>query len=335
LIVVGAVLAGVAMTVAVWQALRRVSETVASRSALVFLLGAILLVTLPLTATTKQQELCMDYGSCSYLDSRSSIFGVVLLGLVVLGLWRGAVLRVFVAAAAGGIFAFGSLYNWQVAQQMQPYARVWERAEALACAPDLVPQKPAYVTRLIDPESKIQLVYAPWVKDSFWPLYLSRAQDWSACADDPVLAAAGARAYLPLLQRGAAPQTDLAPFLGEGWFAPEAAGTWSAQEQAQLTIVPTGLAAGARATLVIQGMMFFEGTLTRQRIMVSLDDQILLSREITAQTSDCCRFEVPLPAHDPAQEVITLTLRLPDATRPAALPDGPQLGMFLQTLALR
>jgi hypothetical protein len=242
---------------------------------------------------------------------------------------------VFVAAAAGGIFAFGSLYNWQVAQQMQPYARVWERAEALACAPDLVPQKPAYVTRLIDPESKIQLVYAPWVKDSFWPLYLSRAQDWSACADDPVLAAAGARAYLPLLQRGAAPQTDLAPFLGEGWFAPEAAGTWSAQEQAQLTIVPTGLAAGARATLVIQGMMFFEGTLTRQRIMVSLDDQILLSREITAQTSDCCRFEVPLPAHDPAQEVITLTLRLPDATRPAALPDGPQLGMFLQTLALR
>jgi hypothetical protein len=335
LIVVGAVLAGVAMTVAVWQALRRVSETVASRSALVFLLGAILLVTLPLTATTKQQELCIDYGSCSYLDSRSSIFGVVLLGLVVLGLWRGAVLRVFVAAAAGGIFAFGSLYNWQVAQQMQPYARVWERAEALACAPDLVPQKPAYVTRLIDPESKIQLVYAPWVKDSFWPLYLSRAQDWSACADDPVLAAAGARAYLPLLQRGAAPQTDLAPFLGEGWFAPEAAGTWSAQEQAQLTIVPTGLAAGARATLVIQGMMFFEGTLTRQRIMVSLDDQILLSREITAQTSDCCRFEVPLPAHDPAQEVITLTLRLPDATRPAALPDGPQLGMFLQTLALR
>jgi len=335
LILIGAVLAGMAMTVAVWQALRPVLEIVSRRSALLFLLAAILLVTLPLTATTKQQELCMDYGSCTYLDSRSSIFGVVLMAVIVLGIWRKVVLRGGVAAAAGGIFVLGSLYNWQVAQQMQRYARVWERAEALACAPDLVPENLAYVTRLIDPEGMIQLVYAPWVKDSFWPLYLSRAQDWSACADDPVLAAAGARAYLPLLQRGAAPQTDLAHYLGEGWFVPEAAGVWSAQEQVQLTIVPTELAEGARATLVIQGMMFFEGALTRQRITVLQDGQMLLSREITAPTSDCCRFEVPLLPHDPAQEEITLTLHLPDATRPAALPDGPQLGMFLQTLALR
>ncbi len=335
LILVGAVVAGVVMIVAVWQALKPVSKPASRSSALLFLLGAILVVTLPLTATTKQQQMCLE-NSCAYLDSRSSILGVVLILVLVLGTWRARAMRACVALAAGTVFCVGSLHNWQVAQQMQTYAKTWERAEALACRPDLVPQEPKHLTNLIDPEGLIKLVHTPEVKDSFWPLYLMRAQAWSGCADSPVLAAAQMGSYLPGLVRGAAPQTDLGKYLNTGWSAPELAGVWSNGQQALLNIIPQGMDEGERASLIIEAGVFLEGQMTGQEITVLQEGQVLFNANLTPQNgAACCRFEVPLLPYDLANEEITLTLNLPDARVPVTLPDRRQLGIFLRTLELR
>lgn len=328
---IGTGVAALGMAVALFAVLRRPATAVRFWSATLFLIGAMLLVTLPLTMTTKQHEFCLVHQSCAYLDSRVSIFGVVLILALAVARWQPVVLRLGVACAGAALFALGSVMNWQVTQEMRSYAEVWQRADALACHPDLAPEDPKYLTALIDPRDRVKLVYSDTIKDTFWPLYLSKASEWSDCTDDPVITAAVERSYLPLLTLGAGVTGDFRKFLGQGWSDVEPTGVWSIGQQADLRFFTEGLNARQNATLTLHGRVFSEAGLPAQTVIATQDGAALFKALIHPGEI----INIPLPPHDPDLKEIVITLQFPDARTPQTITDPRQMGWFLQGLSLQ
>lgn len=331
---VASLLAGALMACAVWQLLGRLraERPVRLGPVLGFLVFAMVLVTLPVTITTKQQAWCLQDGVCAYLDSRFSIYGVAVAAAVLALRAQAAVWRGGVALLAGLCCAAGGLHNWQVVRQMDPYTQVWQGAEALACAPDLWPARPRDMNRLINPQDRVHLIPAD-IQARFWHAYLQDAAGWSDCDAHPVLARAAARSYLPLVSPGASrPVASL--FLEGGWSAPEPQGVWSDGPQARLRVWPQEVAPGRAPVLVLEGHMMLDAATPRQRLRISQEGRVVFERVIgMAETTG--PFEVRLLPHDPDAPEVVLVLEFPDAAPPANSSDTRQLGLFLRQLGLR
>ncbi|MEM5544805.1 hypothetical protein WNY61_18900 [Sulfitobacter sp. AS92] len=340
----GTALSGLAMYAAILLTLRiPFGKKVSLAAVAAFLLISMIFVTLPVSASLKQQGWCQGTGHCAYLDSRTSILGVVLL-LAVAGVTAlqhsphrrfGELRRHLVACVTAVIFALGGLHHWHVAQDMLRYDRVWKSAQLLACTPNLVPETPAQLYDLIDPGHVV-----PFHEDEaplrFWPLYLETVRRQSDCSGTQVLQRSLAGSYLPNLR-----PEDLqniggdegSRYLGAGWSEIEDWGVWSHAEKAELIIIPKGLEPGDQAKLQLDAHMFLGPDRSAQRLIVTQNGQTLWegTRGSEGQSPDPIFRLLP---HDPAQETITLTLILPDAHAPPTGGDTRTLGIGLKGLLL-
>ncbi|UWR39440.1 DUF7024 domain-containing protein [Sulfitobacter sp. W074] len=340
----GATLSGLAMYAAIVLALRTpLGKRVPLAAVVPFLLTSMIFVTLPVSASLKQQGWCEGTGHCAYLDSRTSILGVVLL-LVVLGATVlqhskrgrfGKMPRHLMACVTASIFVLGGLHNWHVAQDMLRYDRIWKSAHLLACMPDLHPKTPAHLYDLIDPNRLVPFHEAEAPLE-FWPLYLETVRRQRDCSSTAVLQRSLAGSYLPNLRPEELQDiggTEGAKYLGAGWSNIEEWGVWSSANKAELIIIPKGLEAGDQARLQLNAHMFLAANQSVQRLIVTQNGQTLW--EGTRGSEDqSANLIFPLLPHDPAQETITLTLTLPDAHAPSSGGDTRTLGIGLKGLLL-
>lgn len=329
-----ATLAGLIMAVAGFWALARLKRPLPVLGISVYLFLGILLVTLPLSLTAKQQGWCVNGGICAYLDSRTSILGVVVILTSILTLLplELRIVRVGMAGLLGALFALTSIYNWQVSRDMRPYAVVWERGQMLSCAPDLIPATHEYRRNLIDPDKIVP------GNTHIWQQYLETIQPQTDCeADHPVLQDARNQTYLPLIAPGQEIEVRAGSgvkFLGLGWSTAEPSGVWTDNRQAELLIAPRDVSAGESASLDIRGHFYFDEMVQSQELIVRLDGEILWQGSFTPESqSPCCQIKVPLPENQD-KKLLRLELELPDAKAPESGGDQRTLGLFLKGLRL-
>jgi len=341
---VGAILSGLAIYAAIVLALRApLGKKISLAAVIPFLLISMVFVTLPVTASLKQQGWCEGAGHCAYLDSRTSILGVALLfailGVTVLQRRKGGRFekapRHLMAGVTASIFVLGGLHNWHVAQDMMRYDRIWKSAHLLACMPSLQPETPAHLYDLIDPHRRIPFHEAE-APLRFWPLYLETVRRQHDCSSTAVLQRSFVGSYLPSLWPNKLQDiggNEGAKYLGAGWSNIEEWGVWSSADKAELIIIPKGLEPGDQARLQLNAHMFLSPNRSAQRLIVTQNGQTLWegTRGSENQPSDLI---FPLLPHDPAQETITLTLTLPDAHAPSSGGDTRTLGIGLKGLLL-
>ena len=341
---VEALLAGVGIYLALRLSLRAAGlKNLALAKIVIFLFGAMVFVTLPVSASLKQQGWCEALRYCAYLDSRTTILGVVLLCVLLVNalllVFKGRpfalALRRVVAGLFASIFAIGGLHNWQVAQEMARYDEVWRDARTLACVPALAPGAPDRLYVLIDPQRVI-----PFHEDEaplgFWPLYLEWARNEDECAKAAVLTRSPTRSYLPILHPNRLQPIgggEGGKYLGEGWSEIELWGVWSDAPEAEIVFHAPSLELGEQAALRLDAHMYLDSNITSQRLIVKQDDQILWAGTRGAEDQDRSLI-IPLLPYDPSQEAITLTLRLPDAQAPLAGGETRAVGIGLKGLTL-
>jgi len=330
---------GAALSVASWIALSRLAQSHALRRGAItlYVCFAILLVTLPLSATSKLQTWCVDRDVCAYVDSRTSLLGVVLLLVIAISALplRQIVVRSSLAVLLGTTFAATSLHNWQIVKPMAAFADVWEGAEALACVPELGPKDSTDLRTLIDPAHRVRLVYAE--KKTFWPRYLMAAAEWTNCEEHPVLERARTRSYLPILTPGETHQLGAEQsrkYLGSGWSVLQHNGVWTDGPRARLHLLIRDVEPKARAKLDMAFHGFFDDTLAAQRLRISQEGVVLWDEKITRDEPEK-QITLRLLPHSPERELISLELTLPDARPPANGKDSRDLGIFLTRLGLR
>lgn len=309
----------------------------------VFLLGAMLLVTIPVSASVKHQSWCNTWDHCAFLDSRTTIIGVVLLlALLIsklLNQWQNGTIRRNLQRLVSGvfavIFAMGGLHNWNVAERMALFSEVWNNARTLACVPDLIPTSPEHLSKLIDPKKTISF-HSPDTPLVLWPLYLAVAGERNDCGKAEVLNRSLNRSYLPILLPK---QPHLigdglgGQYLGSGWSSLESWGVWSDGTEAELLISPQGLEPGEQAVLQLDAHMFIEISTMTQRLFVTQKGQTLWEGTLGPKDHNLM-ISVPLLPHDPKEDVLTLTLTMPDARAPESGGDTRQLGIGLKRLFL-
>lgn len=331
-----ATVAGFVLSLASFWALRQIKKPLPSFSIVTYMLLSILVVTLPLSLTAKQQHWCVNNGQCAYLDSRVSILGVVLICVALLSylpLQRRAVSGC-IAGLLGLAFTANSVHNWQVSRDMRPYAIAWERAQMLSCAPDLIPTTDQQRRYLIDPDG---LVLS---NQTFWQKYMSAARAWTDCdPDHPVLKDATSNVYLPDLKPGEIKRVqkgEPAVYLGTGWSHPAATGVWTDGEEAKLHFTPDGVDHVTPLSLILHGHIFLDDRTVAQRMVVRQKGEIIWEATIGKDGKpSCCTFEIPLLSREYAGEDVILTLSFPDAAAPYQKGDPRKLGLFLGALEIR
>ncbi|MBS7699817.1 MULTISPECIES: hypothetical protein [unclassified Chelatococcus] len=141
-------------------------------------------VTLPVAATLRHQSWCATAWPCAYLDTRSAFPGVAvaLVGICGWLLRFGRIMQVALAVALGLGAGTTYLYNIWVSQELTSAARVWERADALAClAPSSLPHGEALL-KAVDPRSLIS-VHPNFPQADYWRAYIaSRAENCAGAA---------------------------------------------------------------------------------------------------------------------------------------------------------
>ncbi|MBM07710.1 MAG: hypothetical protein CMH88_15405 [Oceanibulbus sp.] len=339
-----ALLSGAGIYFALRLSLRAVGvQSVALVKIVTFLLGAMLFVTLPVSASLKQQGWCEALRYCAYLDSRTTILGVVLVCVLLVNALLLAfkdhptvpVLQRGVAGLFASIFAMGGLHNWHVAQEMNRYDKVWQDARTLACVPALTPDGANRLYALIDPQRMIPF-YVDEAPLGFWPLYLEWVRNKDDCAKAAVLTRSLTQSYLPVLHPNVLQRIGGAEggkYLGEGWSEIEAWGVWSDAAKAQIVFHAPSLEPGEQAALRLDAHMYLNPNITSQRLIVKQDDQILWEGAQGPEDQDHSLI-IPLLPYNPSQEAMTLTLRLPDAQAPLAGGETRAIGIGLKGLTL-
>jgi len=341
---IGAALSAVGMYAAIILALSApFGKKVSLWAVATFLLISMIFVTLPVSASLKQQAWCDGADHCAYLDSRTSILGIALLLAVAIAAAlhrneRGKFKKIWcqlVASVTALIFVLGGLHNWHVAQDMMRHDRVWKSARLLACMPNLHPETPAHLYGLIDPGHVVPFHEAK-APLQFWPLYLETVRSQRDCTETEVLRRSLAQSYLPSLWPNDLQNVggdEGSKYLGTGWSNLEEWGVWSSAHEAQLIIIPKGLEPGEQARLQLDAHMFLGANLTAQRLIVTQRGQTLWEGSHGPENPSS-NLIFPLLPHDPEQEVITLTLTLPDAHAPPTGGDTRTLGIGLKGLLL-
>lgn len=120
--------------------------------------------------------------------------------------------------------------------------------------------------------------------------------------------------------------------LVKGWSLPEAWGTWSEGQDAELLL---RVAPGARA-IVIDALAFAMPPNLSQRVIVSINGVEAYSSRLTQVQGN--RLEIPLSAAQAAEEYLHVRLHLPDAVSPKQLgfnDDARVMGLGLKTLTVQ
>lgn len=341
---IGTVLSGFGMYAAMRMACRVAAGNGTPLGPVVlFLVGAMVFVTLPVSASVKQQNWCSVWDHCAFLDSRTTILGVVLvLALLITKIlhhWPNNKIRKNLHRMVSGftalIFALTGLHNWDVAEKMRLSAEVWDSARTLACVPKLIPAAPDQLTNLIDPKRVISF-HSPDTPLVLWPLYLKAVADRNGCEKSDVLNRSLSRSYLPILrpnQQQIIGEGLGSQYLGTGWSTLEHWGVWSDGEGAQLLFSPQGLEQGELAILQLDAHMFLDDAIKSQRLVVTQQGETLW--EGTRRPEDnSLMIEVPLLPYDSAEEISSLTFSMPDAHAPKSGGDTRKLGIGLKGLTL-
>ncbi|MDX9670474.1 MULTISPECIES: DUF6311 domain-containing protein [unclassified Pseudomonas] len=120
--------------------------------------------------------------------------------------------------------------------------------------------------------------------------------------------------------------------LAKGWSTPEAWGTWSDGQDAELLL---RVSPGTRA-IVIDALAFAMPPNLSQRVIVSINGVEAYSTRLTQVQGN--RLEIPLSAAQAAEENLTVRLQLPDAISPKKLgfnDDARVMGLGLKTLTVQ
>lgn len=338
------VLAGLFMYAAMRIAFQRtIAMTKPLGPLMLFLVGAMVLVTIPVSSTQKYQDWCTGSQSCAYIDSRTSILGLALvfalLTAKLLHQWQGGKLRSnlhrLLAGLTAVLFVFTGLHNWSVAERMRRSAQVWESAQTLACVPTLVPAEPVQLSSLIDPD-RLTSYHTYETAFVLWPLYLEAVRARGDCEGTDVINRRLDRSYLPLIfpDQPQAIRTDSGgKYLGKGWSGLEPWGVWSVGNEAQLLISPVGLEHGEMAILQLDATMLLDNANSTQRLVVTQRGQTIWEGTRTQENQDD-PILVPLLPHDTTQETLILTFKLPDAHQPRNSRDKRQLGIGLHSIKM-
>lgn len=180
-ILITASAAGVATACVTWRCLPLASKIQAPCWVFFLSIGLMLYVSLPIAASAKYQDWCLRQGTCAYLDSRLSYFGVPVLlvaaAAVTFRLDRGRFTRPAWAALLGALAALTYCSNWRHGQQIEASAMPWQRANALACAPSM----PAGdLVAWIDPQGQVSF-HADLDPAVFWPRYIAWKRQHTSC----------------------------------------------------------------------------------------------------------------------------------------------------------
>ncbi len=160
------------------------------------------------------------------------------------------------------------------------------------------------------------------------------APGWKHCNDCLAMVDQGrALSAIPLSQPGLVQTFNRSTRqLVKGWSTPEAWGTWSDGQDAQLLL---RVAPGSHA-LVIEALAFAMPPNLSQRVIVSINGVEALSTRLTQVQGN--RLEIPLSAAQIAEEYLNVQLHLPDAVSPKKLgfnDDARVMGLGLQTLTVQ
>lgn len=313
---------------------------------LAYIMLAVLLVTLPVTGNNKFQVWCVKYGSCGFLDSRTSYLGIALIlgfGAVELtsripaGRFRRFMASAF-GVAAGVSFMITSLHNWQVSREMAKIAEVWQLADRIHCFAEVVENWK--IERLINADGRVS--FHPGVdREKFWRLYFPNARWWSNCPtegdarDEALSEIKSLRPTLPAAVPLAFAAGANARFLGDGWSHAEDWGVWSDGSVATLVFLSEGIEQGPSASLVLEFNVYFDSTLTRQNLEFRADDQVLWRREVSiTEATECCQAVVPLPDELLENRTIQLDLHIADPKASDSGSDPRRLGIGLRKIWL-
>ncbi|MEO0428622.1 MAG: hypothetical protein AAF160_14405 [Pseudomonadota bacterium] len=320
----------------------RIDRRVAGLAAL-FAVASLALFTLPVVSSVKQQSWCLDKGDCAYLDARMAILPLAALVVLVLaalpthrGLRGGAAAVIGLAAAATG------LQNaWQVEHRLQPLTRPWERAAALACFPDRVPDADGHLRNMIDPWGHVASHAYVDVSD-IWRRYLASFDPVSDCPPAGGSAHASLEAalleILPVLPVGRSDSIGRGEgtggrFLVDGWHRVEPWGVWSAAPEARLRIQPVdGRAGNGPVALLLDWVRAPFPDRAARPVTIALSGGAIWQGTGERQGGGCCTARVPLP--QPLPTTLDLTLRV--GKQKDIAPPGRQklVGIGLREIAL-
>ncbi|MFO1087436.1 MAG: hypothetical protein U1E21_23000 [Reyranellaceae bacterium] len=312
---------------------------------------AIAYVTFPLAGNAKQQDWCVDRGACGYLDSRISYLGfaVIIICLVALVLrliptYRVATALVAVISLATGLVA-ATTYARNVGDGllMLADARSWQRADLLACYPDIQPAADRQLLKMIDPESGIR--FHPEVdKAKFWRDYMRFVRDGRRCPPNGANRQADLRSLSELGPGLLVGQTiyfndgSAIRYLDTGWSQQETWGVWTDGDRAYLVILPRS-APGAKLWLLVVFTAYVPPSVGQQTIDVSVNGRIVDTWTISQQGDgkECCERSIALGSDlRPADEISIAfhisTPRNPDVDR--EIVDSRHLGLFLHSMTL-
>jgi hypothetical protein len=293
-------------------------------------------LTLPVVAATKQQHWCTIDHTCSYLDSRISLFLLVsAAALAIRSLPRSMkMLRpagaVFIAltVSAGACYAISR----QQAQGMRVASQAWTRARMIACHRPAVGAVSA--SNFIDPDRDIPM-HPIMDRDAFWQAYMHRLAKDGDCLPQvsvptihpPETLAAGMVEQVRLGGSGLS-------LLGTGWSHPEDGGVWSQGTPATLDLP---IAPSAKPlTIALQLVAYAPAPGQPQKVTVSVNDIRVAQWDVAGDASKAYEIAMPTTLARTGGH-IRVRLDIAQPTSPLARhasTDPRELGVMLSNLQI-
>lgn len=258
----------------------------------------------PLAATSRQQEMCLEFNSCGYLDSRTSFLGVGVLLYCLAGLLlirrlkqiMAPLLAILLAVMAG----LNHASNQRIANDMLQRSQPWQAASALACE---LPAGAVIRTEILDKIDPNKLItfhqYAePRV---YWTEYMNHLRSSEYCGAALAVEQAALRDpfYLPISDPGFVAAGDLRGVgygvLREGWSDAESWGAWSDEPSSSLVLDLSDPALKNVLGLELSFNIYLGPSVNEQQINVWVEDQLQHSWTFSDENSKaCCRRRVDL-----------------------------------------
>lgn len=290
------IISGFLLAIAVRRSLPAAGEAFPSFSATAYALLAAIFITLPVTASVKQQTWCVEFGTCGFLDSRISVLGIAL--VIALGvakvISRGKTessrrLRSMVMSASlGGLFFVTSLHNWTVMKEMHETGQVWARANSISCVYQTQAFQSDAIQAIVDPEGKVPFHPTDNVQ-SFWESYIAFVPSvWADCANALDLYDVEGVSF-PLFV---------------GWSRSESTHRWSEGSESQIILSLPPENSLREVCLAVHGF-----TLGEQTISVTVDGARAIEQRMTGEGV----LQIPL---GDAEGIVTVDFSFSDPRQP-------------------
>lgn len=333
---------------AAWYLLLRMPLPSRKQAIITLLVTAffMLYMAFPLAATSRQQQWCLEFNSCGYLDSRTSFLGVGVLlyccaGLLLIKRPRrkvAPVLAALLALTAGLNHASNQRTANSMAQRSQP----WEAASQLACELPSAAVIRAGFINTIDPQQLVALHdYAQ--PQLYWLEYMNHLRSSGHCGDALATEQDAIRNpfYLPLADPGFVKVGNMRSVgyevLGSGWSSIESWGVWSDGESSSLILDLSDPELANVSALVLHFSVYFGPSIAEQEVAVWVEGELQRRWFFPEEDSaNCCLRHIDVREHIGKEEVkVRLDYQfLRDPSYPGEGGDTRQLALGLRLLEL-